>query len=659
MARNRQAYEALKESVRLWDHEYHVLDAPTVSDYDYDMAVKELLALEEAHPEWITADSPSQRVGATPLDSFSQVRHETPLLSLDNSYDARDLEAFGRRVAQVTGEGDYVLEYKIDGLSVALEYERGLLVRGSTRGDGEVGEDITQNLRTLKSIPLKLKEPVDITVRGEVFIPKERFLRLNMAQEEAGLKVFANPRNAAAGSLRQLDPRVTASRPLDIFVFDILKSRDLKTTHLDNLKWLDTLGFKTSKAFHYPRIEDILQSIEVFSTRRHELSFEIDGLVIKINRMAQRELLGFKSNSPRWAIAYKFPPEGVKTRLEDIVVQVGRTGVLTPTAVLVPVRVAGSVIGRATLHNQDFIDEKDIRIGDQVIIQKAGDVIPQVVKVLKDLRTGSERVFKLPETCPVCGTPVVRLPEEVAYRCPNESCPAKNQRRIIHFVSREAMDIEGLGESLVMRLAEEGFIRDITDIYRLQEHRSTLEGLEGLGEKSVDKLLKAIEASKTRPLHRLINGLGIPFIGKVAARTLAGRFKTLQALMAASYEDLVAIDEIGDKMASTLIETFEGENHRRIAADLLALGVAPKEESRQVSEAMKGMKVVVTGSLKGYTRESIKEKILSLGGVPVSSVSKATDYLLVGENPGSKLEKARDLGIAVLTEEEFDEQFGE
>ncbi|OPL09525.1 MAG: hypothetical protein AVO33_06945 [delta proteobacterium ML8_F1] len=660
MDRDQKIYEELKQKIRDWDREYHIQDAPTVSDYDYDMAVKSLVAMEREHPEWVASDSPSQRVGAGPLESFTQVRHETPLLSLDNSYDAADLEAFARRVEALAGKVEYVLEYKIDGLSVALEYKEGLFVRGATRGDGEVGEDITQNLRTLRSIPLKLNRPLDITVRGEVYIPREKFLRLNMAQEEAGMKVFANPRNAAAGSLRQLDPRITASRPLDIFVFDILKFEGMKGSHLENLEMLDSLGFRISKAYPYAGIREIVEKIDYYSSLRHDLDFEIDGLVIKVNDLELRNRLGYKSNSPRWAIAYKFPPQGQQTLLEDIVVQVGRTGVLTPTAVLKPVKVAGSVVGRATLHNQDFIDEKDIRIGDTVIVQKAGDVIPQVVKVLKEFRRGDERVFKLPDKCPECQTPVIRVPGEVAVRCPNEACPAKNQRQIIHFVSRDAMDIEGLGESLVMRLAGEGFIRDITDIYRLKDHRSTLEILEGLGEKSVDNLLAAIEASKQQPLHRLINGLGIPFIGKVAARTLAEHFHSLERMAEATYEEFVAIREIGEKMAGTLVTTFEKENMKRIIRDLAALGVSQGQTVHgEVGDSLKGLKIVVTGSLQQFTRESIEEKILSLGGTPASSVSRSTDFLLVGENPGSKLEKARKLGIRILTETEFLHEFGE
>lgn len=646
----RKEYEALIEQVVRWERAYYVLDDPEVDDYRYDQAMKRLEAMEAEHPEWRGPDSPTVRVGGESLESFESVRHRNPLLSLDNSYAAEDLLQFGRTV----GDGKFVVEYKIDGLSVALRYENGVLVEGATRGDGVVGENVTENIKTIRSIPLRLNKPVDLTVRGEVFIPKKRFLDLNIYQRENGLKEFANPRNAAAGSLRQLDSRVTAKRPLDIFVFDILSGDMNGMSHQQNLSWLSELGFKVSEAFGYGRIDDIIADLGAFESRRADLPFEIDGLVIKVDDLERRQRLGVRSKSPRWAIAYKFKPQGRETLLEDIIVQVGRTGVLTPTAILRPVLVAGSTISRATLHNQDYIDEKDIRIGDTVVIQKAGDVIPQVVRVVTEARQGNEERFVLPDDCPVCHTKTVRLEGEAALRCPNEACPAKASRQLIHFVSRGAMDIEGLGESVVQQLMDAGFVRDCADLYSLFEHRESLVALERMGEKSVDNLLEAIEKSKANNLDRLINGLGIPLIGAVASRKLSAAFGTFERLETATREELVAVEEIGDKMAESLIGYF-GEETNRVMLDKLKTAGLNLSYLRQSTgnQALEGKKVVVTGSLEHFNRMEIKEKIIELGGVPTSSVSKKTDLVLVGENPGSKHAKAVELGIKIMTEQEF------
>ncbi|MBN2259416.1 MAG: NAD-dependent DNA ligase LigA [Clostridiales bacterium] len=649
-----EEYKKLIAKVIQWEYEYYVLDEPTATDYEYDQSIKELESIEKLHPKWREPDSPTYRVGGIALNSFTQVQHNNSLLSLDNSYNKEELLAFDRRIKAVIKDIEYVVEYKIDGLSVALKYEKGIFVQGATRGNGEIGENITENLKTVKSIPLRLTQPIDITVRGEVFISKKQFLMMNLKQMELGLKEFANPRNAAAGSLRQLDSKITAQRPLDIFVFDILNSSDKKNSHFENLKWLENLGFKVSKSFHYRNMEDINSDIEKFTQERKNLSFDIDGLVIKVDNLKQRDILGFKSKSPKWAIAYKFPPEGQVTILEDIIVQVGRTGVLTPTAVLKPVLVAGSTISRATLHNQDFIDEKDIRIGDYVTIQKAGDVIPQIVTVLKEKRKGLEVPFKLPEICPVCGTPTIKYEGEVALRCPNEICPAKTSRQLIHFVSREAMNIDGFGESIVLQLIEAGFLNDVSDIYHLKDKRVELIQLDRLGEKSIDNLIGAIEKSKNNNLDKLINGFGIPLVGKVASRNLCEHFGNLNSMSKASVEDLIAIDEIGKKMAESIMNFFNDEQQQLIIERLIESGINTNyKQSTVQSDSLKGKKIVVTGSLEHFTREEIKEKIIALGGKPASSVSNNTDFVIVGKSPGSKYDKAIQLGVEIITEEEF------
>jgi DNA ligase (NAD+) len=647
-------YNDLKEKIVKWEHEYYVLDSPTISDYDYDIAIKELEKMEEENPKWKTFDSPTHRVGGKAISSFSQTNHQNPMLSLDNSYSEQDLISFDKRTRTITRDISYVVEYKIDGLSVSLRYEKGIFVEGATRGDGYIGENITENLRTVKSIPLKLTEPIDITVRGEVFIPKDKFLNLNINQRNMGLKEFANPRNAAAGSLRQLDSKITATRMLDIFVFDILSEVNFEKSHFNNLEWLQSLGFKVSKTFYYKSIDDIIRDVDKFSDERKSLSFEIDGLVVKVNELEKRKILGVKSKSPKWAISYKFTPEGKETILEDIIVQVGRTGVLTPTAVLKPVFVAGSTISRATLHNQDYVDEKDIRIGDHVIIQKAGDVIPRVVRVLTERRTGEEVVFRLPLKCPVCGTETVKYEGEVALRCPNEKCPAKTSRQLIHFVSRDAMNIDGFGESIVIQLIDAGYLKDISDVYYLKEHRENLIELDRLGEKSIDNILSAIEKSKDNNLDKLVNAFGIPLVGKVASRNLCVHFGNLEELMKASVEDLVAIDEIGMKMAESIMNFFNDEEQLIIIDKMIKSGININYmKASNQSNILENKKIVVTGSLEHFTRDGIKERILELGGKPTSSVSKNTDFVIVGKDPGSKRDKAQSLGVKIITEEEF------
>lgn len=650
--------EILRKEINYHDHSYYVLDNPEISDYEYDMLMKELMDLEEKHPEFVTPDSPTQRVGGKPLSKFEQITHDVPLLSLGNSYDENDLLDFDKRIKKEVGEEiEYVVEYKIDGLSVALKYENGRFVRGATRGDGTIGEDITKNLRTIKSIPLTLQEEIDIEVRGEVYIPKEKFAELNRRQEENEGTIFANPRNAAAGSLRQLDPKIAASRPLDIFVFNILTIEGIEIDkHSSGLEYLKKLGFKTSEYEVCKDMKDVIGLCDKWQEKRHDLSFEIDGLVIKVNDLAQRSALGTRAKSPRWAIAFKFPAEEKETVVKDIIPQVGRTGAITPTAILEPVRVAGSVVSRATLHNQDFIDMKDIRIGDTVIIHKAGDVIPEVVRVIEEKRIGEEQKYTLPDKCPECGEETIRFEGEVALRCINIACPAQLRRGIIHFVSRDAMNIDGLGEALVTMLLENKFIKDPGDLYYLKDKKEELIDLERLGEKSVQNLLDAIERSKENDLGKLINALGIKHVGSKAATLLADTFRDMNKLIEASEEELTIIDEIGPKMAKSVVAFFHDEENLRVIEKIKTAGVNMKSKKNAVENVdmkLTDMTFVLTGTLENYSRKEAKEIIEGLGGKVTGSVSKKTTYVLAGENPGSKLDKANKLEVQIITEEEF------
>lgn len=650
----------LTELLTRYNEEYYVLDQPSASDYEYDQLLAELADLETRFPELRAADSPTVRVGGRPLEQFEPAVHAVRLLSLDNSYDAADVREFDARVRkELSGPVVYAVEYKIDGLSVALRYEGGVLVRGATRGDGEVGEDITENVRTIRSIPLRLAESVDIEVRGEVYFPREAFAALNEQQELQGLQRFANPRNAAAGSLRQLDPRITARRPLDILVFDVLAGQT-PASHLETLAYLKQLGFKTLMPARCETVEAVVALCEEMPSRRHDLPFDIDGLVIKVDSLAQRAELGVRSKSPRWAVAFKFPPEEARTRIWDITVHVGRTGVLTPRAELEAVLVAGSTVRRATLHNQDYIDEKDIRIGDTVIIQKAGDVIPAVVRVLPELRAGTETPFRLPESCPVCDTATVRLPGEAALRCPNPGCPAKKRRGILHFISRGAMNIDGLGEALVDLLIDRRFIRDAGDLYALEPHRQALAELDRMGEKSVENLLKAIDASRGNDLHRLLGGLGIPLVGERASKVLAARFRHLDAVLEASEEALTAVPEVGGKMAQSLRQWGADPENRQLVEKLRAAGVnfLALEESAPRTALLEGQTVVLTGTLPTLTRDEAKALIEANGGKVSGSVSKKTSWVLAGDEAGSKLEKAQALGVAVVDEAEFLRRIG-
>jgi len=633
------------------NHNYYVLDKPTITDYEYDMLLKELSDLEEKNPELKADDSPTNRVGGDALDAFSQVTHTTRMLSLDNSYNADDLRDFDKRIKKEVSDVEYILEMKIDGLSVALKYENGLLVQGATRGNGEVGEDVTENVKTIKSIPLRLSEPVDIEVRGEVFISKSGFEKLNQNQEEAGLTPFANPRNAAAGSLRQLDSKVAASRPLDIFVFNVLNGGDEKIKkHDKNFDFLKTLGFKTTEIFRCPTIEEVIGHCEEMISKRHELSYDIDGMVVKVNDLSQRQSLGVKAKSPRWAIAYKFPAEEKQTVVKDIIVQVGRTGVLTPKAELEPVFVAGSTISFATLHNQDYIDEKDIRIGDTVIIQKAGDVIPAVVRVVKENRKGDEISFKLPHLCPECGYDTVRLDGEVARRCSNPICPAKLQRGLEHFVSRNAMNIDGLGPAVIQMLLKEGFVKKIEDLYELDRYKLAMSEIEGFGDKSIEKMLEAIEKSKENELHQFINGLGISLIGAKAAKVLSSHYGNVDDLINASKDSLVEIDEIGEKMAESFVSFFKEDSAKVMVNTLKGIGLKFTVKS-QGSTSLGGLTFVLTGTLENYGRKELQVILENAGAKVSGSVSKKTDYVIYGEKAGSKLTKAETLGVKALNEE--------
>ncbi|MBO4359811.1 MAG: NAD-dependent DNA ligase LigA [Eubacteriaceae bacterium] len=641
---------------------YYEEDAPAVSDEEYDLLMAELVSLEEDHPSLRRSDSPTVNVGGRAKEGFSKVTHATAQLSLANAFSADDLRAFDSRIKKALGEESYtyVCENKFDGLTVVLTYEKGELILGATRGDGVTGEDITRNIRTIPSVPKKLKDPLDVTVRGEVIMYKNEFEELNARRETEGLALFANPRNAAAGSLRQLDPAVTAQRKLDIFVFNLERIEGVSpSSHSGALALLADQGFKVSELRSASDIEEVISIIEEKGILRPSLPYEIDGAVVKIDSFAQREELGNTAKSPKWAIAYKYSAQEARTVLRDITVQVGRTGVLTPVAELEPVTVAGSTVSRATLHNEDNIALKDIRIGDRVVIRKAGDVIPEVVMSLKEERTGQEKVFEMPSVCPVCGKAVRREPGEAAVRCVNPDCEAKTVRRLEHFVSKGAMEIDGLGTELVSRLCAEGFISDVADIYGLRLHADRLVSLEGLGEKSVSKLLDAIDGSRERSLEKLIFALGIPHVGARNAAILARNYRDMDSLMKATEEELTAIDDIGSVMAESIVSFFSDEDNIELIGKLRDLGVGMTYTGQTPSSAkLAGSVFVLTGTLPGYTRQEASKLIEDAGGKVTSSVSKKTTYVLCGADPGSKRDKALELGVPVIDEEEFRRMLG-
>ncbi len=664
---NRQAAEARAAELRavIEEHNwrYHVLDAPVISDTQFDALVRELEQLEKAYPELTTPDSPTQRVGGQPQEGFAPVIHRTAMLSLDNAASPGDLRDFGRRAKDLAPEAllEYVVELKVDGLAVSLRYEEGRLTHGATRGDGEVGEDITLNLRTIPSIPLRLLRPLTLEAKAEVYMSRAAFLALNEERAAGGLPVFANPRNAAAGSLRQKDPRITASRSLDIFIYGLgFSPQVFPATHTEALELLKSLGLKVNRHIFVSRsLDEVIHYCESWRERRFELPYEVDGLVVKINGLSLQERLGATAKSPRWAIAYKFPAEQALTSVEGITVQVGRTGVLTPIAELAPVRLAGTVVKRASLHNEDILREKDVRIGDRVLVQKAGEIIPEVVEVLPALRTGDEQPFIMPENCPACGQRVSRLPGEVALRCTNPVCPAIGMEAIVHFASRGAMDIEGLGPSRVARLLEAGLVADAADLYTLHNKRAALLELDGWQEKSVSNLLSAIEQSRRQPLWRLIYALGIRFVGERTAKLLAEHFGSLDALRDAGREELETIPEVGPKVAGSIREFFSLPSTRDLLIRLRTGGVNfAGSEKKAGNRPLAGKKLVLTGTLPRLSREEATHLIEEAGGKVVGSVSINTDYVVVGEKAGSKLEKAQKLGLPLLDEAGLKEILG-
>lgn len=634
-------------------YKYYVLDAPTMADHEYDQKLRRLEELEAEHPEEITPDSPTQRVGGEVLAGFQEYVHPVPLESLQDVFSADEVTEFGDRMKGSLETVEYSVEPKVDGLSVALEYRDGLFVKGATRGDGRVGEDVTENLRTIRSIPMVLPEKLPrLIVRGEVYMPKSVFHKLNEEREMRGENQFANPRNAAAGSLRQLDSRICAKRFLDIRIFNLqLADGKVFTNHRESLEYLESQGFPTIPFKTFSSIDEVNAEIDSLNDNREFLPFDMDGAVVKVNALSQREIVGSTAKCPRWAIAYKYPPEQKPTKVVDIIVQVGRTGVLTPKVVVEPVRLAGTTVTNATLHNQDFIDEKDIRIGDTVVVQKAGEIIPEVVAVLKDLRPDGTKPYHLPDECPVCGAPVARDEDGAAIRCTGAECPAQLHRNLTHFASRDAMDIEGLGPAVMIQLIDSGLVNSPADLYYLKA--IDLINLERMGEKSAANAIAAIEQSKERGLERLLYALGIRQVGQKAGKMLAMHFKTFDALAAATEEELTAIDDVGAITAAYIRSWIQNPQSQHLIARLQEAGVSMQSAQQSVSDGFKGMTFVLTGTLERFSRDEAAALIEARGGKASGSVSKKTTYVVAGESAGSKLRKANELGIPVLTEDEF------
>ena len=645
--------QALRRELEQANYEYYVQDNPSMSDYDYDHKLRRLEELEGEHPELITPDSPTQRVGGKPLESFQQVVHKVPLESLQDVFDYDELRQFDQRVKGVVPNAVYDVEPKVDGLSVALEYENGLFVRGATRGDGQVGEDVTENLRTVKSIPLRIPDaPSQLIVRGEVYMPKKVFHALNEERERRGEALFANPRNAAAGSLRQLDPKVAASRKLDIAVFNVQWAEgETFHTHLETLDYLKSKNLKVIPHYSAATIEEAVDRVADIGENREEFPFDIDGAVIKVNDLSQRETLGSTAKFPRWAAAYKYPPEVKPSKVVDIVIQVGRTGVLTPKAVLEPVRLAGTTVTNATLHNQDFITEKDVRIGDTVLVRKAGEIIPEILSVVGEKRPEGTVPYVFPTVCPVCGAPVERDEDGAHIRCTGAECPAQLLRNLAHFASRDAMDIEGLGIAVVENLVNAGLVKTPGDLYFLKAE--DVEPLERMGKKSAQNLIAAIERSKEQDLSRLLYAFGIRQVGQKAGKILAARFHTLDAIQSATLEELTAVDDIGAITAQSVLDWFASPQSQHLIARLKEAGVNMTAAEQGSDQRFAGMTFVLTGSLEHFTRDQASALIEERGGKSSSSVSKKTTYVVAGEAAGSKFRKAQELGIPVLTEEEF------
>lgn len=642
------------------DYNYHTLDNPTISDQEYDKYLRELFEIEEAHPEWLREDSPTQHAGGKIIEGFEQAVHKIPMMSLSNVFNESEIIAFDEKIKKEGINPQYMCELKIDGLSVSLLYEKGKLVRAATRGDGTVGEDITHNVKTIKSIPLKLKKEVDIEVRGEIFMNKKTLIELNEKRKKNNQPLLQNCRNAAAGSIRQLDSKVAAERKLDNFIYHLPNPLDYNfNTHSEAIEFMKELGFKTNPNNRLVNnINELLEFIEEKGTLRPTLPYDIDGVVIKVNDIRQQQKLGYTAKYPKWATAYKFPAEEVVTKLTDIIFTVGRTGQITPNAVLEPVIVAGSTISRATLHNEDFVNERNLKIGDIVSIRKAGDVIPEVVEAKVERRTGEEKDFIMIKECPMCQTPLVKKDGQVDYFCTNTKCPARHIEGLIHFASRDAMNIDGLGDRIMEDFYNFKFIGNLADIYSLKDHAKELVRLEGFGEKSINNLLEAIEKSKENSLERLIFGLGIPHVGAKTAKVLAQKFETLDKMIESTEEELTKIPDIGGIIAKSVVDYFNDNHNRAIVEELKELGLNMNYLGKKVEEndIFANKTFVLTGSLTIFTREEASEKIELLGGKTSGSVSKKTSVVIVGENPGSKYEKAKELGIEIWTEQEFEEK---
>ena len=649
--------EEIETLLNKYNYEYYVLDKPSVSDSEYDRLMQELLSLEEEYPELKSNTSPTSRVGSEVVSNFEKVVHQRPMLSLGNVFNESDIVKFDERIEKEGFHPEYVCELKIDGLAISLIYENGVLVRGVTRGDGRIGEDITSNVKTIKSIPLKLTKNIDIEVRGEIYIDKKEFERINKEREKEGLDLFQNCRNLASGSVRQLDSKVTASRKLNNFIYHLPNPLDYGIyKHSDALSFMKELGFRVNPKYKICKdINEVISFINAATDERESLPYDIDGVVIKVNDIYMQEELGFTARSPKWATAYKFPAEKVTTRLTDIKFTVGRTGKITPNAMLEPVRVAGSTIRKATLHNEDYILSKDIRVGDIVVIQKAGDVIPEVVKPDLDRRVEVLPEFKMIDKCPVCGTMLVRKESEANHYCPNPNCDARNAQKLIHFVSRKAMNIDGLGERIIEDYYNFGYLSDIPSIYNLKNYKKELQELEGFGEKSVNNLLDAIENSKGNSLEKLLFGLGIRHFGEKNATILAKKYKTMDNIINAKFEDLVSISDVGEIMAKSIVSYFSDPNNMLLIDKLKSLGLNMEYigEETILDENFANKKFVLTGTISAMTRDQIKDEIVKRGGNVTGSVSEKTDVVIVGISPGSKYDKALELGITIWNEEEL------
>jgi len=654
---DKERIDYLVDTLNQYSYEYYVLDNPTVSDSEYDRLLQELISLENKNPDLIREDSPTVRVGSEVKSEFEKVYHQLPMLSLSNVFNEEEIRKFDERIKKEGINPSYVCELKIDGLSISLIYEKGKLVKGVTRGDGVIGEDITTNVKTIKTIPLKLKQELDIEVRGEIFISKKEFERINAQRKKENLPLFQNCRNLASGSVRQLDSKIASSRNLDTFIYHLPNPIDygIKTQE-ESLKFMEDLGFKVNKERALCHtVDELLNYIEKITNQRSSLTYDIDGIVIKLNDLDDQQKLGTTVKYPKWATAYKFPPEEVITKLKEITFTVGRTGKVTPNAILEPVKVAGSTISRATLHNEDFVKEKDIRPGDMVVIRKAGDVIPEVVEVKLERRPDELLEFKMITNCPICNTPLKRIEGEANHYCLNEDCPAKKIELLIHFVSRKAMNIDGLGERIVEDFYNYGYIKQIPDIYDLEKHKEELMELEGFGSKSINNLLESIEKSKQQSLDKLLFALGIRHVGEKGAKILAQKYQTIDNLKEASFEEMKAIRDIGDVIAKSVVDYFNQQENIELISELTKKGVNTKYLGPELSinEHFLDKKFVITGTISFASRDEIKELIEKSGGKTIDSVSKKTDVVIVGENPGSKYEKAKDLNITIWDEEDL------